>query len=231
MNQYLQFEKSNYLSPYLFYNHFLYWVTRLHPFVSPKGKPPMDSKGFVNAYRVQYGSGLRITELISLRVADVDLNNRILTIQKAKTGKHFGKMRADGTVIEEYIPQKATILPFDIYMLEEHMKTLSKKDLLFPANRHIMWQYARDAGNYAGLQIGEVQRVKVINNVWTHLMRKSCSKRMQELGASRELRMLKLRHAMKDAHDAYDMPDINTLLRWENQQFDPSVMIEKERLR
>ena len=71
----------------------------------------------------------------------------------------------------------------------------------------------------AGLRIGEIQQRKTIDGVWTHLMRKSCSKRMLDLGATRELRMLKLRHVFRDAHDAYDRPDLNTLLDWEQEKF------------
>ena len=67
----------------------------------------------------------------------------------------------------------------------------------------------------AGLNIYEAQQEREIANVWTHLLRKSCSKRMQYLGASRELRMRKLRHSFRDAHDAYDVVDLNTLLDWE----------------
>ena len=198
-----QFQTTNYLSPNLFYNKFLFWLVRLQPFISEYGRPPMNADSFVRAYRLQYGSGLRISELCNLQKKDIDLNHRILIIKTAKTGYN----------------QRATILPYDIDMMQKQLDPLSKDDIVFPANRHILWQYAKDAGNLAGLQIGEIQRSKTIDGVWTHLLRKSCSKRMKELGANRELRMLKLRHVFKDAHDTYDAPDLNELLDWELHKF------------
>ena len=203
MNQYQQLQTTNYLSPNLFYNKFLFWLIRLQPFINETGRPPMSANEFVRAYRLQYGSGLRISELCNLEKRDVDLNHRILVIRTAKTGYN----------------QRATILPYDIDMMEKQLDPLSKSDKVFNANRHVLWQYAKDAGNLAGLPIGEIQRNKTIDGIWTHLMRKSCSKRMKELGANRELRMLKLRHVFKDAHDTYDAPDLNELLNWESQNF------------
>ena len=40
---------------------------------------------------------------------------------------------------------------------------------------------------------------------------------MKEMGAERELRMCKLRHSFKDAHDTYDAVDLNTLKAWEEK--------------
>lgn len=218
MTQYLQLQTTNYLSPFLFYNKFLFWLVRLQPFVTETGRPPMSADSFVRAFRIQYGCGLRISEVLNLKKQDIDLNHRILTITKPKTG-HRKTFRTDGTVIEQIKSQRTTILPYDIDMLEKQLDQLSNNDKLFTANRHVMWQYSKDAGNLAGLQIGEIQDEKIIDGVWTHLMRKSCSKRMRDLGASRELGMVKLRHVNRDSHDAYDRKDINALLEWESQQF------------
>ena len=56
-------------------------------------------------------------------------------------------------------------------------------------------------------------------------MRKSCSKRMRELGASRELAMVKLRHSNVGSHDTYDRPDLNELLNWEAEHFPTTLLI------
>lgn len=213
-----QFQSTNYMTPYVFYNKFLFWLVRLQPFINETGRPPMNADSFVRLFRILYGCGLRVTEGISLEKRDIDLNHRLLTIRKPKTG-HKKKFRTDGTVVDNVQSQRTTILPYDIPMLEKHLDQLSSHDKLFPANRHIVWQYGKDAGNLAGLNIGEIQGSKIIDGVWNHLMRKSCSKRMQELGASRELRMLKLRHVFRDAHDAYDVADLNALLNFEAQHF------------
>ena len=201
MNQELTFKSTNYLDEYTFYNKFQFWLVRLEPFINLEHRYPMDANHFVRASDLQYGSGLRITELLNLRKCDLDLNHRILSIIDAKTGK--GKV------------QKTTILPYQVNSLEKFLEQYSDKDILFPTTRMTMWKYYRNAGRLAGLNIFEAQNERNISNVWTHLLRKSCSKRMQRLGASRELRMRKLRHSFRDAHDAYDVVDLNTLLDWE----------------
>jgi len=76
-----------------------------------------------------------------------------------------------------------------------------------------------ESGIAANLDLGEEQTEKSISGYWNHLLRKSYSKWMKEKGASRELRMRKLRHAFKDSQDAYDVADINALLEWEAKQF------------
>ena len=209
---------SNYLSPELFYNKFLFWLIRIQPFILETGRPPMNANSFVTAYRVQYGCGLRISEVLNLKKKDIDLNHRLVTIAKPKTG-HRVTFKSNGSFVDNITPQRTTILPYDIEMLDKYMNGLDKDDKLFTTNRHIMWQYAKDAGNLAGLNIGEIQNIKTIDGVWTHLMRKSCSKRMRDLGATRELAMVKLRHVNHDAHDTYDRPDLNLLLDWELEHF------------
>lgn len=203
MTQFQLLETTNYLTPNVFYNKFLFWLVRLQPFVNQTGNPPMKADEFVRLFRLLYGSGLRVSEALNLKKKDLDLNHRLLTISKAKTGYN----------------QRTTILPYDISMLEKQMANLSKDDYLFKANRHIVWQYGKDAGNLAGLNIGEIQGKKTIDGVWNHLMRKSCSKRMRDLGASRELAMVKLRHVNVGSHDTYDRPDLNAVLIFEDKHF------------
>jgi len=203
MTQFQLLETTNYLSPNVFYNKFLFWLPRLQPFVNQTGNPPMKADEFVRLFRLLYGSGLRVSEALNLKKKDLDLNHRLLTISKAKTGYN----------------QRTTILPYDIPMLEKQIANLSKDDYLFKANRHIVWQYGKDAGNLAGLNIGEIQGKKTIDGVWNHLMRKSCSKRMRDLGASRELAMVKLRHVNVGSHDTYDRPDLNAVLIFEDKHF------------
>ena len=203
MTQFQLIQTTNYISDFTFYNKFLFWLIRLQPFVSDTGRPPMKADEFVRLFRLLYGSGLRVSEALSLRKKDIDLNHRLLTIAKAKTGYN----------------QRTTILPYDIPVIEKQMDPLSKDDYLFNANRHLVWQYGKDAGKLAGLDIGEIQGKKTINGVWNHFWRKCCSKRMRDLGASRELAMVKLRHVNVGSHDTYDRPDLNALLTWEDKHF------------
>lgn len=203
MTQYELIQTTNYLSESMFYGKFLFWLKRLQPFVSDSGRPPMKADEFVRLFRLLYGSGLRVSEALNLRKKDIDLNHRLLTIAKAKTGYN----------------QRTTILPYDIPVIEKQLNPLSKDDIVFNVNRHIVWQYGKDAGKLAGLPIGEIQGKKTIDGIWNHLMRKSCSKRMREYGASKELAMVKLRHVNRDAHDTYDRPDLNALLNFEAEKF------------
>ena len=85
-NQILQTEyckTTNYLTPYLFYNKFLFWLIRLQPFVSDTGRPPMNADSFVLLFRLLYGSGLRVSEALNLKKQDIDLNHRLLTINSS----------------------------------------------------------------------------------------------------------------------------------------------------
>ena len=91
---------------------------------------------------------------------------------------------------------------------------------LFNCTRQTVWKYGKEAGIIAGLNIAEEQKEKSIKGIWTHIFRKSYSKFMQSKGATRGLRMCKLRHTFKDAHDAYDAADINALRIWEKNAFE-----------
>jgi integrase len=169
----------------------------------------MNADAFLLLFELQYDTGMRISEVLNLRKQDINLERRIVTIQKAKTGK--GR------------PQKTTITPYMALRLKRHLSLRQDNEKLFIADRQAVWRIGKDAGRLAGLPIFESQKIKDVEGIWTHLFRKSCSKRMQDLGASRELRMLKLRHSDRDAHDAYDRVDINALLKWEAQHAEQLV--------
>lgn len=219
MNQITILKPTNYLDEYSFYNKFLFWIPRLDVFHCRLGRPPMSANDFITAFRVDYECGLRIGELANLEKRDFNLNTKLLTIREPKTGHRKGKMRSDGTFIKEMIPQVTTILPYSIDRIEKHLLNYSSHDKVFPASRMTFWRYAKRVGLLAGLNIFEMQKQKTIDGLWTHAFRKACSKRMRDYGADRELRMLKLRHAFKDAHDAYDNYDIYSLLEWEERTF------------
>lgn len=204
-----ELKSTNYLDPDTFYNKFLPALVRLEPFTNGLKCYPMDANQFVICADIQYCSGLRVSEVLNLTKSDFDLVHRILIIRTAKTGK--GKI------------QKTTILPYQVEKLIKFLDRFRNDEKIFPTTRQTIWKYYRNAGRLAGLNIFESQNQRDIANVWTHLLRKSCSKRMQGLGASRELRMRKLRHSFRDAHDAYDVVDLNTLLDWEAEHFKESV--------
>ena len=193
-------DSTNYMKPQMFQD-FKWGLQHLEPFTSESGRPPMQSFDYIMMFETQLGLGERITETMNHIKEDFDLNNRIAKIWNPKTKKGGY--------------QKTTIPPYLVSSLENYLKRFSNSDQIWGINRQNAWRYAKDAGRLAGLSIFEEHDNHDIEGVWTHMFRKACSKRMQELGASRELRMLKLRHSLKDAHDAYDKVDLNALRKWE----------------
>jgi integrase len=199
-------DSTNYMNQQM-YQDFKWGLYHLEPFTSETGRPPMNAFDYVMMSETQFGLGERITETLNHIPEDFDLDHRIAKIWNAKTGK--GKY------------QKTTIPPYLIETLRNYLKRFSPSDQIWPINRQNAWRYYKDAGRLAGLNVFEENELHDVEGVFTHLFRKSCSKRMALLGASRELRMLKLRHSNKDAHDAYDKVDINALLKWEWEHLQP----------
>lgn len=187
------------------FQKFLFWLVRLEPFINLEHRYPMDANHFVGLFKILYDCGLRISEALKLTKKDFDLQHRILRIHDAKTGK--GKV------------QKTTILPHDIPWLQKLLTDKKDDEIIFPTTRMTVWKYGRNAGRLAGLDIFESQHERDISNVWTHLFRKSCAKRMRKMGAGLELCQIKLRHSFQYSIDHYVNPDINALLEWEAEHF------------
>lgn len=201
---------------------------RLHTFQS---KRVPTSKGLQAALWVEYGCALRVTEMLTLTKDDFDFNDCILTLNHTKTG--FEKCKcskwkkrkllssdkncADCQGLGKYrVPQFTSIPPDLPKWVKEYVSNEWGNELCFPFTRQLMWSYLKKAAQFVNLEMGEQQKRRKIKGAWTHLLRKSWSKRMKFLGASRELRMCKLRHSFTDAQDAYDVEDINALIEWES---------------
>lgn len=214
-------ETKNYLSPEKFAK-FLDVMPRLPVYHMDLQKPPITPRELQMLAKIQYGCGLRITEALSLESNDFDMDNQILTLNHTKTGfKICSKCKAkDPNCIKcngkgkIRKPQFTSIPSWLITDLKNFLK--NRSGILFSASRVTIWDYYKSAGYMANLDIFEQQTEREIRGVWTHLLRKSYSKWMQNQGASRELRMVKLRHTNRDAQDTYDRPDIHTLINWEN---------------
>ena len=194
-------EITNYLSPDAF-RKFLDALILLPRFNTHSRNflKPLD---FQYIFKITYYCALRISETLNLTVEDFNLDKKILYLRKTKTGK--GKI------------QKTTI---PAPLVEELKAYLDKKQGgLFPVTRQTIWVLSKAAGIKAKLSIGEEQKIRSIDGIWTHLFRKSYSKFMRDMGASREIRQCKLRHSFKDSQDTYDAVDINTVKAWENRTF------------
>ena len=220
-------QSTNFLSAESF-EKFLQSLSKIKSFDKYPNRAPLNPEQLSILFRVMYGCGLRVSEAVSLKVKDLDLENRILVITSAKTGfkkckncKTQGceKCNFKGKIRKS---QYTTILPNDVSLLEKYIKKycLNDDSLLFNnVSRQIIWSYGKQAGNLAGLKIYEMQDERSIKGIWTHLFRKSRAKQMLLDGASIELVKLKLRHSMNDATWRYTRPDINALLSWETKTY------------
>lgn len=193
---------SNYLNPQRFYNDFLDYLVVLDE-LHDEGRPnALDANHLYWAARVQYGSALRISEVLDLMPSDFDLNHRILTLRHTKTG--HGKI------------QKTSILPYDVEKLEKFLESHDKDQRLFNASRATMWKYYKNASILGGLNLFEAKDVINIEGAWTHLLRSSCAKMYEDLGAKESLIAKKLRHSPgRNVTARYTKVDIGTLLDWE----------------
>jgi len=152
---------------------------------------------------VQYCCALRISEVLNLEKEDFNFKRNILTLNNTKTGK--GKKQY--TSIPPDFPKSAiNWISFDI-----------DGSKLFKFNRQLMWRYVKLACEFAKLEIGEQQDQRYIEGGWTHLIRKSRAKMMDELGCKEGLIARKLRHTWKNTTDRYVRLDINALIEWERE--------------
>ena len=96
--------------------------------------------------RIPWRSGIRVSELISIRIQDIDFDNRAIVIKVLKQRKR------DGKVVE-----RRRVIPIDqgtLDMVREYLEWRKqfpyKGDLLFPITRQrvdqIYWKLGRRAG-------------------------------------------------------------------------------------
>ena len=79
-----------------------------------------------------------------------------------------------------------------------------------------MWKYYKNASILGGLNLFEAKDIINIEGAWTHLLRSSCAKMYEDLGAKESLISKKLRHSPgRNVTARYTKVDIGTLLDWE----------------
>ena len=220
---------TNYLDPHSF-ELFLAQLPN-YPFIRL-----MTAHDWYVLFRVLYGCGLRVSEALSLRKEDFELDTQQLVIQHAKTSKKkcpkCTRIKKDGfkktqVIILDDCPkcnnqrfiikaQRTTILKKDVFMLQDYFKMINR-DIVFPTTRQTVWIVSKELARLAGLHLFEQQDERAITGAWTHLFRKSRAKLMSDKGATRAMIQLKLRHAHKEAIDTYLKVDINALRKWENE--------------
>jgi integrase len=202
----------------------------------------MPIEGFIELFRLTYGSALRISETLNIYPGDIDFDRRIITLNQTKTGfkkcrkcKGLGCEKCDnlGKIRK---PQRTTIHPNYSYSLRSYFKGKDQTKPLFSTNRITLWDYAKKAGRLvAGLDVFEQQDERLIQGVWTHLFRKSRAQQMmidgKEAGEDSdfvyELVKVKLRHSSKgrDVTIRYTNKigqklGLNDLLEWEKKHYE-----------
>jgi len=149
---------------------------------------------------VQYCCALRISEVLKLTKDNFNFKRNILTLYNTKTGKN----KKQFTSIAPDLPEACKIWVINW-----------PKEILFPFSRQLMWSYVKKSCKFAGLDLYEQQDNREIEGAWTHLIRKSRAKLMDELGCKEGLIARKLRHSWKNTTDRYVRLDINALIEWE----------------
>lgn len=208
-------KSTNYLNPTMFYHDFLDWLVRLDEFHLDDCPPPMSANQFYFLARISYGSALRVTEGLNLIREDFDLDHRILKIWNPKTKK--------GGI------QKTTIMPYDVKAIEKFLKPFSDSDQLFPVTRSTVWRYYKNTTRLGGMNIFEAKDEIEIKDGWTHLLRSSCSKMYEDLGAKHSIVQKKMRHGGRDVTDRYTKVDLNTLLEWEEEHLHTCLAVPPTR--
>lgn len=110
-----------------------------------------------------YSAGLRVSEVVSLRITDIDSKRMVIRIQQSKGGK------------DRYVMLSKRLL----LVLREYWKAARPKDYLFPGrspgrhlSRHSVWQMCKRAMHRAG----------ITKNISTHTMRHSFATHLLENG-------------------------------------------------
>lgn len=203
-------KSTNYLNPTKLFD-LLDWIVILDEFHNDDCPPPMSANQFYWLNREGFGEAARITEMLNHTKPDYDFDHRIVTIKNPKTNK--------GGV------QKTTILPYDVKPYERFTNKFSENEKLFPITRSTAWRYIKNASILGGLNIYEAKDQIEINGAWTHLLRSSCAKMYQELGASYGMIQRKLRHRPSSVTDRYTKVDLQSLIDWEEEHLQKCLAI------
>jgi len=181
---------------------FLNAVPMISPFQSTTGRSPMLAENYQILYRILYGTALKLDDALNLKVRDLDLENREISV-----------------VGSEYDDYPATILPCDVPHLKQHIAKLKENDSLFKVDRANIWTYAKMIGIRAGLKIsvkkGEITR----EGVWPSLFRESRARQMWLDEADDDLINLKLRKQFKNTEYKDSPPTIEKLKKWESEHY------------
>ena len=162
--------------------------------------------------RIPWRSGIRVSELIGIRVQDIDFENRAIVIKVQKMRKR------DGKVVERRraVPVDQSTLDMVKEYLEWRKRFPYKGDLLFPITRQRVDQVFWRLGRRAGIREVGDPAVSKHRKLHPHVLRHSfaihCIKRgmtierlQKILGhSSPTTTSVYLQYSLKDLHEDYD---------------------------
>ena len=123
---------------------------------------------YADIWKVGLNLSLRISDLLSLRYDQLDLEGRALSLIEQKTGKSKA-IRLNQTVLD-IIQRRREQQPNDIWLFQVHSNRAKNK----PISRNAVSKALKDVGDTLGLSIN------------THSMRKSRGKALYDAGVSLE---------------------------------------------
>ena len=158
---------------------------------------------YADIWRIGVNLSLRISDLLAIRFADLDLETHLYTLVESKTGK-ARQIRLNPTALS-LIEKRRERYPDDIYLFQVHSNRTA--GMVKPVSRVSVARAFQDVGQRTGIHLG------------THSMRKSRGWVMHEDGVAIEKIARVLSHSSPSTTMAYlgiSKADIlNTYLEYE----------------
>ena len=140
---------------------------------------------YADIWRIGINLSLRISDLLSIKYDDLDLDNRILKLKEQKTGKSK-EIRLNNTVID-IVEKRRNAMPDDIYLFQVHSNRSSNK----PVSRQMVARKFKEVGETMNMSIS------------THSMRKTRGFAMWNDGVPVEMISKVLNHSTPAVTMAY----------------------------
>ncbi|MGI0063151.1 MAG: tyrosine-type recombinase/integrase, partial [Nitrosotalea sp.] len=143
--------------------NFLESVPKIDLFSGKHRRPSMPAYELQMLYKLLFYCALKANDVVNLKKNDFDLENSFLTIKS--TGN---------------VPQNTTIPPILWGDIKNFLKNKRDEEFLFvskytekPVTRQNVWEYAKDVGKLAGLNVFTVTQTKEIEGISLLLFRES----------------------------------------------------------
>lgn len=210
----------------------------------PSPRSPITGEVATLAFEFMEDTGCRVNETIHVKKEDINFRTRILTVKFPKSESickcsrwKYKDLHTRIRVLESVNancnvckgkgkwkkPQITTITPRLIHKLKWYCDDLKDDNCLFPITRNTLYRWGKEAGIYAGINIFQQKKEKLVEGIFLHLFRALCSKRMITDAMNDkykdQLVACKLRHSFSTVTDRYTKIDVNYLWSWEEKTY------------